>query len=179
MVCVRCKMAVKAELNKRDLHLSYLELGEAEIIEEISVTQLKLLDLSLREYGLELIDDSQTILVEKIKTAIIKQVHFNESRIKVNLSDHLSEMLNHNYKYLSNLFSKIHGTTIEQYYILHKIEKVKELLMYDELNLSEIAIKMHYSSVAHLSTQFKKMTGLTPTHYKSLKHKKRTMLGEF
>ncbi|MFO7573748.1 MAG: helix-turn-helix transcriptional regulator [Bacteroidales bacterium] len=178
MVCTRCIMVVKAELNKLGLHYSRVELGEAEIMEEIPETQFKLLDSSLKESGLELMNDRQTILVEMIKTTIIDLIHSDQTDLKINLSDHLSEKLNHNYTYLSNLFSKIKGTTIEKFYLSHKIERVKELLIYDELNLTEIAYKMHYSSVAHLSNQFKKMTGLTPSHYKNLRHKKRIMLGD-
>jgi AraC-like DNA-binding protein len=121
-------------------------------------------------------DDKKGILVEKIKAVIIELVHYNEEQIKINLSDYLTEKLNHNYTYLANLFSEVKGTTIEQFYLAHKIEKVKELLVYDELNLTEIAYRMHYSSVAHLSNQFKKMTGLTPSHFKNLKHKRRDTL---
>ncbi len=116
-------------------------------------------------------------MVERIKTLIIELVHYNDEQIKTNLSDYLSEKLNHNYTYLSNLFSEVKGTTIEKFYLSNKIERVKELLVYDELNLTEIAWKLHYSSVAHLSNQFKKMTGLTPSHFKNLKHKKRSALG--
>ena len=123
-------------------------------------------------------DDKKSILVEKIKTIIIELVHYTDEQIKINLSDYLSEKLNHNYTYLSNLFSEVKGTTIEKFYLAHKIEKVKELLVYDELNLTEIAWKLHYSSVAHLSNQFKKMTGLTPSHFKNLKHKRRSALGK-
>lgn len=178
MVCDRCKMVVKAELDKLGLHYIMEELGEAEIMEEISETQIKLLDLSLRESGLELMNDGSMILVERIKTTIIELIHFNDQQLKINLSDHLSEKLNYNYTYLSNLFSKVKGTTIEKYYLAHKIERVKELLVYNELNLTEIAYKMHYSSVAHLSNQFKKMTGLTPSHFKGLKQKRRNVLGK-
>jgi AraC-like DNA-binding protein len=121
-------------------------------------------------------DDKRSILVEHVKTIIIELVHYREDQIKVNLSDYLGEKLNHNYTYLANLFSEVKGTTIEKFYLSHKIERVKELLVYDELNLSEIADKMHYSSVAHLSNQFKKMTGLTPTHFKHLKLKRRKAL---
>jgi AraC-like DNA-binding protein len=121
-------------------------------------------------------DDKKTILVEKIKAIIIELVHYNDKQIKVNLSDYLSDNLNHNYSYLSNLFSEVKGTTIEHFYLAHKIERVKELLVYDELNLTEIAYRMHYSSVAHLSNQFKKMTGLTPSHFKNLKNKRRSTL---
>lgn len=177
MVCTRCKMVVKAELEKLGLHYIVVELGEAEIMEDISKTQLNNLDLTLRKAGLELMDDNKTILVEKIKTTIIELIHYNDKQLKVNLSDHLSTKLNHNYTYLSNLFSEVKGTTIEKYYLAHKIERVKELLIYDELNLTEIAFKMHYSSVAHLSNQFKKMTGLSPSHFKNLKNKRRNVLG--
>ncbi len=121
-------------------------------------------------------DDKRSILVEKIKAVIIELVHYNDEQLKINLSDYLSERLNHNYTYLANLFSEVKGTTIEQFYLAQKIEKVKELLVYDELTLTEIAYKLHYSSVAHLSNQFKKMTGLTPSHFKNLKHKRRQTL---
>ena len=170
-------MVVKSELEKLGLHYIRVELGEAEIMEDISPEQLKLLDVALRKTGLELMDDKKSVLVEKIKTIIIELVHYSDEQIKINLSDYLSEKLNHNYTYLSNLFSEVKGTTIEQFYLTHKIERVKELLVYDELNLTEIAYKLHYSSVAHLSNQFKKMTGLTPSHFKNLKYKKRNTLG--
>ncbi len=123
-------------------------------------------------------ENKKSILVEKIKSIIIELVHYNDEQLKINLSVYLSEKLNFNYTYLANLFTEVKGTTIEQFYLSHKIEKVKELLIYDELNLTEIAWKMHYSSVAHLSNQFKKMTGLTPTHFKNLKNKKRSALGD-
>ncbi len=177
MVCTRCKMVVKSELEKLGLHYTHVELGEAEIIEDISSDQFKQLGLSLKKAGLELINDKKRILVEKIKTIIIELVHYTDDQIKINLSDYLSEKLNYNYTYLANLFSEVKGTTIEQFYLAHKIEKAKELLVYDELNLTEIAYKLHYSSVAHLSNQFKKMTGLTPSHFKNLKHKRRSTLG--
>jgi AraC-like DNA-binding protein len=177
MVCIRCKMVVKSELEKLGLHHTRIDLGEAEIMEDISPEQLHRLNVALRQTGLELIDDNKSILVEKIKTIIIELIHYNDEQIKINLSDYLSGKLNHNYTYLSNLFSEVKGTTIEKYYLNHKIEKVKELLVYDELNLTEIAYRLHYSSVAHLSNQFKKMTGLTPSHFKNLKHKKRNALG--
>lgn len=171
-------MVVKAELEKLGLHYIMVELGEVEIMEDISKTQAQLLDAALIESGLELMDDNKTILVEKIKTIIIELIHYNDNELKINLSDYLSEKLNHNYTYLSNLFSKVKGITIEKYYLAHKIERVKELLVYDELNLSEIAYKMHYSSVAHLSNQFKKITGFTPSHFKDLRQKKRNVLGD-
>jgi len=176
MVCIRCKMVVKSELKKLGLHYITVDLGEAEIFEDISTEQLNLLDVALRTSGLELMDDKKSMLVEKIKTIIIELVHYNDDQIKINLSDFLSDRLNQDYTYLSNLFSIVKGTTIEKFYLAHKIEKVKELLVYDELNLSEIAYKLHYSSVAHLSNQFKKMTGLTPSHFKDLKHKRRSTL---
>lgn len=177
MVCTRCKMAVKSELDNLGLHYSLVELGEVEIMENLSPVQINRLNRALKKHGLELMDDKKSILVEKIKTTIIELVHYREEQIKVNLSDFLSEKLDHNYTYLANLFSEVKGTTIEKFYLSHKIEKVKELLVYDELNLSEIANKTHYSSVAHLSNQFKKMTGLTPTHFKNLRHKRRSTLG--
>jgi YesN/AraC family two-component response regulator len=171
-------MAVKSELEKLGLHFIVVDLGEAEIMEEITPQQISMLDSGLKKSGLELMDDKKSILVEKIKTTIIELVHFNDDiQIKVNLSDYLGEKLNHDYTYLANLFSEVKGTTIENYYLSNKIEKVKELLVYDELNLTEIAFKMHYSSVAHLSNQFKKMTGLTPSHFKHLKNKRRGVLG--
>jgi len=178
MVCIRCKMIVKSELEKLGLHDITIELGEAEIREEISAEQLATLSEALEKSGLKLMDDKKNILVEKIKTIIIELVHYNDEQIKINLSDYLSEKLNYNYTYLANLFSEAKGASIEQFYLAHKIEKVKELLVYDELNLTEIAWKLHYSSVAHLSNQFKKITGLTPTHFKSLKSQKRHDLGD-
>jgi len=177
MVCIRCKMVVKSELEKLGLHFSGLELGEVEIMDKISKDQLDNLAAALKLTGLELMDDSKQILVEKIKTIIIELIHHTDEQIKINLSDYLTDKLNHNYTYLSNLFSDVKGTTIEQFYLANKIEKVKELLVYDELNLTEIAWKLHYSSISHLSNQFKKMTGLTPSHFKKLRKHKRTALG--
>jgi AraC-like DNA-binding protein len=177
MVCTRCMMVVKSELEKLGLHYIVVNLGEAEIMEDISPEQISLLDIGLKKSGLELMDDKKSILVEKITTAIIELVHYTEEQIKVNLSDFLSKKLEHDYTYLANLFSEVKGTTIENFYLNHKIEKVKELIVYDELNLTEIAYKLHYSSVAHLSNQFKKMTGLTPSHFKNMKHKRRSALG--
>jgi AraC-like DNA-binding protein len=170
-------MVVKSELEKLGLHHTIVDLGEVEIMENISKAQIRKLNLALKKSGLELMDDNKTILVERIKTIIIELIHYNDEQIKINLSDYLSEKLNHNYTYLSNLFSDVKGSTIEKFYLSHKIEKVKELLVYDELNLTEIAFKLHYSSVAHLSNQFKKMTGLTPSHFKRLKRKRRSGLG--
>jgi AraC-like DNA-binding protein len=176
MVTIRCKMVVKSELKKLGLHYTTVELGEAETIEDISPEQMRELDKGLRKTGLELMDDQKSILVEKIKAIIIELVHYNDEQIKVNLSDYLSEKLNHSYSFLANLFSEVKGTTIENFFLAQKIEKVKELLVYDELSLTEIAYRLHYSSVAHLSNQFKKMTGLTPSHFKNLKHKRRRTL---
>ncbi|MBN1791525.1 MAG: AraC family transcriptional regulator [Bacteroidales bacterium] len=177
MACIRCKMVVKSELSKLGLHYAAVELGEADVMEDISTEQMRHLGVALKKTGLELMDDKKSILVERIKTLIIELVHYTDEQIKTNLSDYLSEKLNYNYTYLANLFSEVKGTTIEKFYLAHKIEKVKELLVYDELNLTEIADKLHYSSVAHLSNQFKKMTGLTPSHFKNLKHKRRETLG--
>lgn len=177
MVCLRCKMVVGNELEKLGLHYRSIELGEAEIMEDITNDQLGTLNFNLKKSGLELMNDKRTILVEKIKTIIIELVHYSEDQLKINLSSHLSQKLNHNYTYLANIFSEVKGTTIEQFYLAHKIEKVKELLVYNEFNLTEMAYKMHYSSAAHLSNQFKKMTGLTPSQFKSLRIKNRTSLG--
>lgn len=177
MVCIRCKMLVKIELEKLGLNYTSVELGEAEIDETPSKEQLDQLNMILKNNGLELMDDKKSILVEKIKTIIIELVHYTDDQIKVNLSDYLSEKLGYNYTYLANLFSEVKGTTIENYYLAHKIEKAKELLVYDELTLTEIALRLHYSSVAHLSNQFKKMTGLTPSHFKNLKIQRRNSLG--
>ena len=177
MVCIRCKMVVKSELEKLGLHYTTVELGEVETIEDFSKEQMGRLAVALKKTGLELMDDKKSILVEKIKLLIIELVHYTDDQIKTNLSDYLSEKLKYNYTYLANLFSEVKGTTIEQFYLNHKIEKVKELLVYDELNLTEIAYKLHYSSVAHLSNQFKKMTGLTPTHFKNLRNKRHYTLG--
>ncbi|MBL7111387.1 MAG: AraC family transcriptional regulator [Bacteroidales bacterium] len=178
MVCIRCQMVVKSELEKLGLHYVDVKIGEAEIIENILPEQLDQLDIALRKSGLLLMDSKKSILVEKIKIAIIELVHYTEEQIKVNLSDYLSENLNHDYTYLANLFSEVKGITIEKFYLTHKIEKVKELIVYNELSFTEIAYMMRYSSVAHLSNQFKKFTGLTPSHFKKLKNKRRGTLEE-
>jgi AraC-like DNA-binding protein len=176
MVCIRCQMVVKAELQKLGLNFVDVKIGEANIIGDLSDEQLVQLDKALREAGLEIMDDKKSILVERIKAAIIELVHYSEEQIKMNLSDYLSEKVDYDYTYLANLFSEVKGTTIEKFYLAHKIEKVKEMLVYDELSLTEISYRMHYSSVAHLSNQFKKITGLTPTHFKMLKNKRRNTL---
>lgn len=167
-------MMVKSELEKLGLHYINVDLGEAEIMEDVSAEQLAELNTALRKSGLELMDDKKSILIEKIKNVIVEYVHYSDLEpLTVNFSDHLAKKLDHDYTYLSNLFSEVQGTTIEHFVITHKIERVKELLVYDELNLTEIAYKLHYSGVAHLSTQFKKITGLTPSHFKQLKNKRR------
>jgi AraC-like DNA-binding protein len=177
MVCQRCKMVVKSELEKLGLHHTRVELGEVEVMENLSDEQRNRLNRGLKMAGLELMEDKRSMLVERIKVHIIELLDNQDEQIKTNLSDYLSEKLNHNYTYLANLFSEVKGTTIEQFYLNHKIEKVKELLVYDELNLTEIADKLHYSSVSHLSNQFKKMTGLTPSHFKNLRQKRHSILG--
>ena len=176
MVCIRCKMVVKAELEKLGLHYILVELGEAEIMEDISTEQHDQFKVALLKSGLELLDDKKSVLIQKIKNVIVELIHYSEEPLAINFSDHLSQKLNHNYTYLANLFSEVQGTTIEKFIIAHKIERVKELLVYNELNLTEIAYLMHYSSVAHLSAQFKKVTGLTPSHFKQLREKRLTML---
>jgi AraC-like DNA-binding protein len=165
-----------SELEKLGIRYVNVKIGEADIIDNILPDQIAQLDIELKKSGLLLMDDKKSILVEKIKSAIIELVHYTEDQIKVNLSDYLSEKLNYDYTYLANLFSEVKGITIEKFYLAHKIEKVKELIVYDELNLTEISYKMHYSSVAHLSNQFKKYTGLTPSHFKDLKNKRRDTL---
>ncbi len=169
-------MVVKSELEKFGIAYTYVKIGEANVKEQVSEEILGKLDTALRKSGLQLMDNNRSILVEQIKNVIIDLVHYTDDQLKVNLSDYLSEKLNHEYTYLANLYSEVKGVTIEHFYLKHKIERVKELIVYDELNLTEIAFKMHYSSVAHLSNQFKKITGLTPTHFKRLKNKRRGTL---
>jgi len=174
MVSARCKMAVKEELKKLGLHFMVVDLGEVEIMENISSEQREELKVNLHNSGLELMDDKRAMLIEKIKNVIIETVHHSDEIIKINFSNYLSEKLNHDYTYLANLFSEVQGTTIEQFLISHKVERIKELIIYGELNITEIAWKMNYSSVAHLSNQFKKVTGLSPSHFKQLKDKRRS-----
>jgi len=176
MVCMRCKMVVKEELSKLGIKYASVELGEVEVQEPIAAGQLEQLKLALLRSGLDVIDDKKSVIIQKIKSVIIELVHYSEEPLVVNLSVFLSEKLNYDYTYLANLFSEVQGTTIERFYISHKIERVKEFLVYNELSLTEIAYKMHYSSVAHLCVQFKKVTGLTPSHFRSLKDKRRSML---
>jgi AraC-like DNA-binding protein len=174
MVSLRCKMLVKEELKNLGLHYILVEMGVADIMEDITPEQREQIRIALQKSGLELMDDKRAVLIEKIKTVIIEMVHYSDEIPKINFSDYLSEKLNYDYTYLANLFSEVQGTTIEKFIISHKIERVKELIIYDELSLTEIAWKMHYSSVAHLSNQFKKSTGLTPSHFKNLKNKRRS-----
>jgi YesN/AraC family two-component response regulator len=176
MVSIRCKMVVKAELDKLGLHYGVVNLGEVNISEAISEEQRDQLKVALLRTGLELMDDKKAMLVEKIKNIVIEMVHYSEEFPKTNFSDYLTLKLNYDYTYLANLFSEVTGMNIEHYIIIHKIERVKELLIYDELSLTEISYRMNYSSVAHLSNQFKKVTGLTPTFFKNLKEKRRNSL---
>ena len=176
MVSLRCKMIVKKELRKLGLHYIIVDLGEVEIMEDITDEQKELFKKNLLHSGLELLDNKRNILIEKIKNVIIEMIHHSNEIPKVNFSDYISEKLEYDYTYLSNIFSEVNGTTIQQFIIIHKIEKVKELLLYEELSLTEIAYKMHYSSVSHLSKQFKRVTGLTPSFYKKLKDKRRDRL---
>ena len=176
MVSIRCKMVVKAELDKLGLHYGVVNLGEVNVSEVLSEEQRNQLRVALLRTGLELMDDKKAMLVEKIKNIVIEMVHYSEEFPKTNFSDYLTLKLNYDYTYLANLFSEVTGMNIEHYIIIHKIERVKELLIYDELNLTEISYRMNYSSVAHLSNQFKKVTGLTPTFFKNLKEKRRNSL---
>ena len=178
MVCIRCKMVVKEALTKLGLPYTTVELGEAEIPGSISELQLEQVRAALLRSGLELMDDKKSVIIQKIKNVIIELVHYAEEPLTVNLSAYLSQKLNYDYTYLANLFSEARGVSIERFFIAHRIEHVKELLVYNELSLTEIAYKLHYSSVAHLSSQFKRVTGLTPSHFKKLKDKRRSMLEE-
>ena len=174
MVSIRCKMVVKSELNKLGLQYSAVDLGEVDLPNVITDDQFLLLKNALLEFGLELMDDKKAMLIEKIKNVVIEMVHYSDELPQAKNSDYISDKLQQDYTYLSSLFSETMGITLEHYIIKHKIERVKELIIYNELNLTEIAWKMHYSSVAHLSHQFKKITGLTPSFFKSLKHKRRS-----
>jgi AraC-like DNA-binding protein len=176
MVSLRCKLMVKDELRKLGLQSVHIELGMVELIESISNEQRERLKANLLKSGLVLLDDKKSILIEKIKSLITELIHYTDELPKVTYSDYISEKLGYDYTYLANIFSEVKGITIQQFIILHKIERVKELLIYDELNLTEISYKLHYSSVAHLSNQFKKITGLTPTFYKQLKNKRKKNL---
>jgi AraC-like DNA-binding protein len=169
-------MMVKEELLKLGLHYVIVDLGMIEILEDITDEQRHQLKKNLKKSGLELLDDTRSILIEKIKGIIVEMIHYSDELPKVNYSDYISEKMGYDYTYLSNIFSEVKGITIQHFIIQHKIEKVKELLMYDDLSLSEISYKLHYSSIAHLSNQFKKITGCTPTYYKQIKNKRRSNL---
>jgi len=166
-------MIVKEELQKLGLKYVVIDLGVVEVMEDITPEQHDLLKANLLKSGLELLDDKRSILIEKVKNVITELIHYSDELPRVNYSDYISEKLDYDYTYLSNIFSEVKGTTIQQFIIINKIERVKELLLYDELNLTEIAYKLHYSSVAHLSNQFKKITGLSPSFFKQLKQKRK------
>ena len=172
MVSHRCKMMVIDELKKVGLQYTSVDLGMVETLQELSEQQRSLLRENLLKSGLELLDDKKSILIERIKNLIVEMVHYSDQLPNLNYSEYISEKLQYDYTYLSNIFSEVKGTTIQQFIIIHKIERVKELLLYDELNLTEIAYKLQYSSVAHLSNQFKKVTGLSPSFFKKLKQKR-------
>ena len=176
MVSLRCKMMVKEELKKLGIHYVIVDLGMVEILEDITAGQRELLTKNLQKSGLELLENKKSILIEKIKNVITEMIHYSDEIPKTNYSDYISEKLGHNYSYLANTFSEVKGITIQQFIIIHKIEKVKELILYDELNLTEISYKLHYSSPAHLSNQFKKITGLTPSFYKKMQQKRKKNL---
>lgn len=177
MVSLRCKMAVKTSLEEMGIKYRSLELGEVDVIEDLSTEELATLRKKLLVFSLVLMDDKKSMLIEKIKNVVVEMVHYSDHLPEINYSDFLSKKLQQDYTYLSGLFSEVTGTTIEHFIIAHKIEKVKELLLYDELNLTEISYKLNYSSVAHLSNQFKKVTGLTPTYFKKMKqHRSRIQL---
>jgi YesN/AraC family two-component response regulator len=176
MVCDRCVLVVAGELKKIGINAQKITLGEVTLEKELTADQKEQLDQALLDLGFEPIDSKKGRIIEKIKTVIINMVHHSDYDEKTNLSDLLSKALHHDYNYLSNLFSEVEGITIEKYFIAQKIEKVKELLVYDELSLSEIALRMNYSSVAYLSNQFKKVTGLTPSHFRQIRDEKRKPL---
>lgn len=176
MVCNRCIMVVEQKLNQLQLPFHQVKLGNVELERKLNSQEKQALEEALNPLGFEIIDDKKSRIIAQIKTHIIELVHQQNSASKVNLSDFLSSKIGHDYSYLSNLFSEVEGTTIEKFYIAHRIEKVKELLVYDELTLSEIADRLHYSSVAYLSNQFKKITGLTPSHFKTIRTEKRKPL---
>lgn len=170
MVSFRCKMKVEEELKKIGLHYISVNLGMVELVDEITFEQREILKKNLLKSELELIEDKKNILIERIKNVIVEMIHYSEDIPRINYSEFLSQKLNHNYTYLANIFSEVTGSTIQHFIILHKIEKVKELLLYNELNLTEISYELGYSSVAHLSNQFKKITGYSPSQYKLLKN---------
>src|SRR5688572_4031897 len=172
MVSLRCKMIVKDALENMHLHFTLIELGEVEIVEDLSAEQKQVLQMVLLKSGLDLMEDKKSMLIEKIKNIVVEMIHYSDEPPLLNFSAFLSKKLNYDYNYLSNLFSEVKGTTIEHFIISHKIERAKELLIYNELTLTQIAEKLHYSNVAHLSSQFKKVTGLTPSFFKKMRNKR-------
>ncbi len=174
MVSLRCKLIVKEELIQLGVPYTIIDLGMAEVKDDITPHQINQLRTNLLQDGLEILDDKQSILIERIKNVIIEMIYYSEEIPKVNYSDYISEKLHYDYNYLSNVFSEVKGITIRHFIIYHKIEKVKELLLYNELNLSEISYKLHYSSVSHLSNQFKKVTGLAPSFFKRMKQQRKS-----
>jgi AraC-like DNA-binding protein len=176
MVCGRCEMAVKSALEKMQIPVLSIQLGEVELSRDLVENEKQTLAKILNALGFELLDDKISKTIERIKNLIIDLVHYQNEKLKINLSTYLAEDLMQDYSTLSNLFSETEGTTIEHYFIAQKIERTKELLIYNELTLSEIAIQLNYSNVAHLSNQFKKVTGFTPTHFKKLKAVKRKQI---
>jgi AraC-like DNA-binding protein len=176
MVSLRCKMLVRSELEKLGLKVLTVELGEVQIAEELTESDRQVLNDRLRLSGLELMEDKVAMIIEKIKNIIVEMVHYSDEPLKENFSDYLSNLMKKDYHQLSVLFSKTKGITIEHFIIIHRIERVKELIIYDELTISEIAWKLNYSSVSHLSSQFKKVTGLSPTEFKNLLSRRRNTL---
>ncbi|MGM0947068.1 MAG: helix-turn-helix domain-containing protein [Bacteroidota bacterium] len=176
MVSQRCEMLVKQELDKLNFEYVKVELGFVDVYENISIDQLKTFSANLLPSGLEVLEDNKEIIVERIKNVIIEMIHYSDELPNENYSEFISRKLNYDYKYMSNIFSEEKGITIQHFIILNKIERVKELLLYGELNLSQISYRLHYSSIAHLSNQFKKVTGMTPSQYKKMKLKRTTSL---
>jgi len=168
MVSLQCRLIVKEEMEKLGLPYIAIGLGTVEILDDITEKQREQLKESLFRSGLELIENKKNIIIEKIKNVIIEMIHYMEDFPNINYSEYISEKLHYDYTYLSNIFSKVKGITIQQFIIIHKIERIKELLLHDNLNLKEISYKLRYSSVGHLSHQFKKITGISPTTYKKL-----------
>lgn len=176
MVCSRCKLVVKSVFERIGINPITVELGEVELPNEMNENQKSEILKNLRAVGFDLIDDKKSKTISTIKTLIIDLVQNKNNDLKINLSNYLSQELHQDYNTLSNLFSEVENTTIEKYFIHQKIEKVKELIMYDELSLSEIAYSLNYSTVSHLSNQFKKVTGFSPTYFKHIKTIKRKQI---
>jgi YesN/AraC family two-component response regulator len=176
MVSQRCKIIVAEMLKGLGLHYTHLDLGSVEILKELSEKELIVLQRQLQKTGLELLEDKKGILIEKVKAVIIDMIHSADDLPKTNYSVYISQKVNYNYTYLANIFMESNGTTIQQFIIKHKVEKIKELILYKQLNLSEIAFQLQYSSVAHLSNQFKKQTGLSPSFYKKMNQRRKMTL---